>query len=84
MRVTRSDISFFESNQYAMLYLKQDKTNNDHITIQIIFVVNRKKTYLIAALACFYTLNPQPANFLLFSLSSGIFSCFSVIIVLKK
>ena len=83
-RVTRSDISFSKDNQYAVLCLKQSKTNIEHTDVQIILAAIGEKTCPVAALARLYTLDPQPANAPLFRLSSGAFSRFSVVTALKK
>lgn len=77
IKVTRSDVSFSEGNQYAVLRLKQSKTKTKHTSAQIILAATGEKTCLIAALSRLYTLDPQPANAPLFCLSSGAFSCFS-------
>lgn len=83
-KVTRSDISFSKGNQYAVLRLKQSKTDTKHTGAQIVLAATGEKTCPVAALARFYTLNPQPANTPLFCLSSGAFSRFNVVTVLKK
>lgn len=83
-KVTKSDILFSKSNQYAVLCFKQSKTNTEQTGVLIVLVVTGEKTYSIAALARFYILNSQPANTLLFRLWSGAFSCFSVVTALKK
>ena len=83
-RVTRSDISFSEVNQYAVPRLKQSKTDTEHTGVQLVLAATGEKTCPVAALACLYTLDPQPANAPLFRLSSGAFSRFSVVTALKK
>ncbi len=83
-RVTRSDISFSKGNQYAVLCLKQSKTDTKHTGVEIILVSTREKTCPVVALARLYTLDAQPANAPLFRLSSGAFSRFSMVTALKK
>ena len=83
-RVTRSDISFSKGNQYTMLCFKQSKTKTKHTSILIVLAAIREKTCPVAILACFDTLDPQPANVLLFCLSSGAFSRFNMVTALKK
>lgn len=83
-KVTRSDVSFSKGNQYAMLRLKQSKTDTKHTGIQIILAATGEKTCPVAVLARLYTLDPQLANAPLFRLASGAFSRFSVVTALKK
>ena len=47
-KVTRSDISFAESNQYAVLRLKQSKTDTKYTGVQIILAATGKKTCPVA------------------------------------
>lgn len=67
-----------------MLRLKQSKTDTEHTGVQIVLAATGEKTCPVAALARLYTLDPQPANAPLFRLSSGAFSCFSVVTAFKK
>ena len=67
-----------------MFRLKQSKTNTKHTGAQIVLTATDEKTCPVAALSCLYTLDPQPANALLFRLSSSAFSRFSVVTALKK
>lgn len=83
-QVTRSDISFAKGNQYAILWLKQSKTDTKYIGVQIIFVATGEKTCLIAVLIQLYTLDSQPTNAPLFRLSFGAFSQFNMMLILKK
>lgn len=83
-KVTRSDISFAKGNQYAVLRLKQSKTDTEHTGVQIILAATGEKRCPVAALTRLYTIDPQPANAPLFRLSSGAFSRFSVVSTLKK
>lgn len=83
-KVRRSDVSFVEGNQYAVLWLKQSKTDTEHTGIQIILAATGEKTYSVATLAHLYTLDPQPPAAPLLHLSSGAFSCFSIVSALEK
>ena len=83
-KVTRSNVSFSKENQYAVLCLKQSKTNTKHTSAKIVFAVTSDKSCPIAALSRLYTLDPQPANAPLFRLSSSVFLRFSVMTMLKK
>lgn len=83
-KVIRSDVSFAEGNQYAVLRLKESKTDTKHTGVQIILAATGERICPVAALARFYILDSQPANAPLFRLSSGAFSRFSVVTALKK
>lgn len=83
-RIIRSNILFSKGNQYALLFLKQSKTNIEHTGVQIILAATGEKTYPVAALARFYILDLQLTNASLFRLSFGAFSHFNIITVLKK
>ena len=83
-RVTRSDVSFAEGNQYAVLHLKQIKTDTEHTEVQIILAATGKRTCPVAALARLYTLNLQHPDASPFRLSSGAFSRNSMVSTLKK
>lgn len=48
--LTRLDISFAESDQYAILRLKHSKTNTEHTKVQIILAATGKRIYPIAAM----------------------------------
>ena len=47
---TRSDISFAERDQYAVLQLKQSKTDTEHTGMQIILAATGEPTCPVAAL----------------------------------
>ena len=83
-RVTKSDVSFAEGNQYQLLRVKQSKTDTKHTEVQIILAAAGEKTCPVAALSPLHTLNPQHPDTHLFRLSSGAFSRHSVISNLKK
>ena len=83
-KITRSNILFAEGNPYAVLQLKQSKTDIELTGVQIILAATGKKTCPVAALTTLYTLDRQPAYAPFFRLSSGAFSQFSVLSALKK
>lgn len=83
-KVIKSDVQFTKGNKCAILRLKQNKTDIKHISIQIIPAVMGEKTCPIVALVQLYTLDCQPADVLLFQLSSEAFFYFSVISALRK
>lgn len=56
-KVIRSYVLFSNENQYAMFFLKQSKIDTKHTGARIIFAATSKKTCLVAALSCFYTLD---------------------------
>lgn len=83
-QVTRSDVSFAEGNQYAVLRLKQSKTDTKHTGVQIVLAATGEKTCPVAAIARLYASDPQQSDAPLFRLSSGAFSRHSVVSALKK
>lgn len=58
-KVTKSDVSFVKDNQYAVLRLKQSKTDTKYIRVQIVLATISEKTCLVVVLAELYTSNPQ-------------------------
>lgn len=66
--LTRSDISFVEGDQYAILLLKQNKTDIKHTEVQIILAATRERTCPITTLRKLFTQNPRPPNAPLFRL----------------
>ncbi len=83
-RVTRSDVSFAEGNQYEVLRQKQSKTDIKNTEVQIILAAAGERTCPVAALARLYTLNLQHPDASPFRLSSGAFSRNSMVSTLKK
>lgn len=57
-KVTKSDVSFVEGNQYAILRLKQSKTDTEHTGVQIVLAATGEKTCPVAALAHLYASDP--------------------------
>ena len=49
-KFTRLNISIAECNQYAILYLKQNKINVEHMGVQILLATTGDTTYLVLAL----------------------------------
>lgn len=83
-KVTRSDISFAEEDQYAVLRLKRSKTDMEHTGVQIVLAATGEKTCPVLALRRLFTKDTQSPSSPLFRLSSGAFSRFSVVSALKK
>lgn len=81
---TRSDVSFAEGNQHAVLRLKRSKTDIEHSGVQIILAATGENTCPVAALRQLFLIDPQPSNAPLFRLNSGSFSRQGVVAALKK
>lgn len=81
---TRSDVSFAEGNQYAVLRLKRSKTEIEHSGVQIILTATGENTCPVAALRQLFLIDSQPSNAPLFRLNSGSFSRQGVVAALKK
>ncbi len=67
-KLTRSDISFTDGDEYATLQLKRSKTDVEHTGVQIILAAK----------------NPCPPNASMFRLSYVAFSRQNVVAILKK
>jgi integrase len=85
IKTTRSDISFAENDQYAILRLKRSKTDVNHSGVQIMLAATNETTCPVRALRRLFCMNPQPINAPLFRLvnDSGSFSRIAAIKVLK-
>lgn len=83
-KVTRSDISFSEGDQYAILRLKRSKTDTEHTGVQIVLAATGEKTCPVNALRRLFIQEPHPANAPLFRFSSSAFSRQNVVAILKK
>lgn len=70
----RSDISFAEGDQYAILRLKRSKTDTEHTGVQIILVATGERTCPVAALRRLFIQDPRLPNAPLFKLQSTAFS----------
>ncbi len=81
---TKSVISFAEVDQYAMLPLKQSKTDKEHSRVQIILAAIGEQTCPVAALRKLFIQTPRQANALIFRLQSAAFSRQSVVNILKQ
>lgn len=84
IHTTRSDTSFAEGDQYAVLRLKRSKTDTEHSGVQIIFAGTSKNTCPIASLRRLFLMDPQPAYAPLFRLNSCSLSRQSIVAVLRK
>lgn len=83
-KVTRSDISFSEGDQYAILRLKRSKTDTEHTGVQIVLAATGEKTCPVNALRRLFIQDPRPADAPLFRFSSSAFSRQNVVAILKK
>lgn len=83
-KVTRSDISFAEGDQYAILRLKRSKTDTEHTGVSIILAATGEKTCPVRALRRLFIQDPRPLNAPLFRFSSSAFSRQNVVAILKK
>ncbi len=83
-KLTGSDISFEERDQYPTLRLKRSKTNVEHTWMEIILAATGEQTYLVAALRRIFIQDPRSPNAPLFRLSSVAFSRENVLAILKK
>ncbi len=81
--ITRSDISFAEGDKYAILRLKQSKTDTEHTGMQMILAAIGQRKCPIAALRRLFIQDPRPANAPLFKLQSAAFSRQGVVNILK-
>ncbi len=81
--LTRSDISFAEGDQYAIVRLKQSKTDMEHTGVQIILAATGEPTWPVAALRRLFIQDPRPPNAPLFRLQSSAFSRQAVVNILK-
>lgn len=83
-RLTRSDISFAEGNQYATLRLKRSKTDTEHTGVQIILAASHDTACPVSALKKLFLQDPMPPTAPLFRLLSGAFSRHNVVDILKE
>ena len=84
-KLTRSDITFSQDNQYIILRLKRSKIDTKHTDIEIIIAATNDSTCPITALRELLMLDPQPGNAPLFSLANGaVFACNPVIRILRQ
>ncbi len=66
--LTRSDISFAEGDQYAILRLKRSKTDTEQTGVQIILAATGESICSVAALRRLFIQDRRPPNALLFRL----------------
>jgi hypothetical protein len=72
-KLTRSDITFDERYEYAILRLKRSKTDTDHKGIEIIFAATHTQICPVSALRRLFLIDKQPSTAPLFRSSSGAF-----------
>ena len=82
--LTRSDISFAEGDQYAILRLKRCKTDTEYTGVQIILPAKDERICPVAALRRLFIQNLLSANAPLFRLQSAAFSRQGVVNILKQ
>ncbi len=82
--LTRSDISFAEGDQYAILRLKQSKTDTEYTGVQIILAATGEPTCPVAILRRLFIQDLRPPNAPLFTLQSSAFSHQAVVNILKQ
>ncbi len=82
--LTRSDISFAEGDQYAILELKQSSTDMEHTDVQIILAATDELICPVATLRRLFISDPCPPKALRFRLQSSAFSCQAVVNILKQ
>ena len=68
-RLTRSDITFSEGDQHAILRLKRSKTDVNHTGVEIILAATEDKTCPVTALRTLFIRDPQPRTAPLFRLT---------------
>lgn len=71
-KLTRSDITFLQDNQYVVLRLKRSKTDVKHTGVEIIIAATNDTTCPVLALRQLFMLGPQPSNALLFKLDNEV------------
>jgi hypothetical protein len=78
IKTTRSDISFVENDQYAILRLKRSKTDVDHSGVQIMLAATNEVTCSVRALRRLFFMDSQSINAPLFRLVDGSGSFFRI------
>lgn len=71
-KLTRSDITFSQNDQYAVLRLKKCKTDIKHAEAEIIIAATNHLTCLVSDVREIFMLDPQSSNATLFSRDSGV------------
>ncbi len=80
----RSDISFAEAGQYAILRLKRSKTDTEHTGLEIILAATGEPTCPVSALRRLFIRDPRAPNAPLFRFLSSAFSRQAVANILKQ
>lgn len=68
-KLTRSDITFSDEDQHAILRLKRSKTDLNHTGVEIILAATHDATCPVTALRTLFTRDPQPQTAPLFRLT---------------
>ncbi len=82
--LTKSDISFAEGDQYAILRLKRSKTDTENTGAQIILAATSEPTCPVAVLRRLFIQDPRSPNAPLFRLQSSAFPRQAVVNILKQ
>lgn len=70
-KLTRSDITFLQDDQYVVLRLKRSKTYVKHTGVEIIIPATNDPTCPVSALRQLFMLDPQPSSAPLYRLDGG-------------
>ncbi len=70
-KLTRSDITFPQDDQYVVLRLKRSKIDIKHTGVEIIIAAINNVSCPVSALRQLFMLDPQPSNTPLFKLDNG-------------
>ena len=65
-KLTRSDITFDESSEYAILRLKRSKTDYDHKGVEIVLAATHDEICPVTALQDLFAVDKQPPSAPLF------------------
>lgn len=83
-KLTRSDFSFADSNQYAILRLEESKTDVDNTGVQVILAATDEPKCPVSAPSSLFVQDPRQADAIFFRLLSSAFFRENLISILKK
>ena len=83
-KLTRSDITFDEDLEYAILRLKRSKTDYDHKGVEIVLAATHDQTCPVTALRQLFLADKQPLTAPLFRSGSGAFDYNYFVQTLRK
>ncbi len=79
-KITRSDITFSQDDQYIILHLKRSKTDIKYTVVEIIITTTNNVSCPVSALCPLFMVDLQPSNAPLFKLDNrAAFACKLVI-----